>query len=192
MEGYLNFETVRANGQSRYERWRTRGQVRGMPAAWSQLTGGLAATSTCVGLNPLSAIPCSDLVTTSDLVYGIYLQADGNFKLDSLSSATRRGDSASFLKNGGHWVNEEKAKAYLAAPGHESEDRDQVRNKFPYRTFNYPDELKTQRGTCNTKAGNDAHATQDSDKDANGLLAVSCDHTVIQPNGVVDLKKGEK
>lgn len=64
--------------------------------------------------------------SVSDLLYGLYLQGDANFKLDSLASAAARGNTPSFLKNGGYWVNEEKQAAYLASPAHESEDKDQV------------------------------------------------------------------
>lgn len=77
-------------------------------------------------LHDFRAILKTQFLTYRDLLYAQFLSTDGNFKLDSLSSATRRGHTPAFLKNGSHWVNEEKRAAYLATAPHKSEESDQV------------------------------------------------------------------
>ncbi len=49
----------------------------------------------------------------------------------------------------------------------------------------------TPKAHCNTHAGEPSR-TSNSTLDVTGVMGVSCSHSIIQPNGVVDLAKGER
>ncbi|KAG8972484.1 hypothetical protein FRC05_009837 [Tulasnella sp. 425] len=109
------------------------------------------------------------------LKYSSMLAIDGNFHLQRNNKGI--GKDAPLTGNSGFWVDDGELEDYIVGKGAKVEDHE-----------------RSLKASCSSfKAGDPSRWAQKSGKSVSGVAMVSCGrHSFIQPNGTVDLDKGER
>ncbi|KAG9044328.1 hypothetical protein FS837_008344, partial [Tulasnella sp. UAMH 9824] len=109
------------------------------------------------------------------LKYSCMMSIDGNFHLQRNHKGTRK--DAPLSGNAGFWVDDGELEDYVDAKGARVESQE-----------------RGLRSSCHSfKAGDPSRFVSKGGKAVSGVAMVSCArHSFIQPNGTVDLEKGER